>query len=440
MGRPLGDWLAHIGRVSPSPVMLGLDRVSRVWEAMGVEWGGFPVVTVAGTNGKGSCVAMIESVLAHAGYRVFSYTSPHLAAYNERVRVDGENASDGVLCESFAAVEDARLAAGGVDLTYFEFGTLGAAWCAARAAPDVCVLEVGLGGRLDAVNLFDSDVAAITSVDIDHVDHLGSDREQIGLEKAHVMRPGRPAVIGARPAPRSVRAHAEAVGAAPMFLGEEFGFVTGGDGSWEYTGPSGTYRALPHPSLRGRHQLRNAAVALAALGTLRERLPLAVSQVRQGLLGIRLPGRMQVLPGRPRVVLDVAHNVSAAEALDKGLSEMGYHPDTVAVFGIMSDKDIDGVAGALGRRVGEWLTVPLGVERGSDPAILAERLRTLGHRAGACASVPEARSRALGLCGEDGRVVVFGSFLTVGNYLRAHDDAAAFPPEPGEPRAVMAEA
>lgn len=419
MGRSLDGWLGHIGQVAAAPVMLGLDRLARVWDGMGTRLDGIPIVTVAGTNGKGSCVAMIEAVLSHAGYRTLSYTSPHMLAYNERVRIDGSPVPDSLLCESFSAVEEARARCGGAVLTYFEFGTLGAAWCAARAAPDACVLEVGLGARLDAVNLFDPDVSVITSVDIDHVEHLGSDREQIGLEKAHVMRPGRPAVVGDRSPPRSLRDHAKRIGARALFLGEDFGLTVGGDGSWTYDGPSASYRALPHPALRGRHQLRNAATALTALGELRERLPLAVAQVRQGLLGARLPGRMQVLPGRPCVVLDVAHNVSAARSLDDALAGMGFHPATVAIFGIMSDKDIDGVTGALGDRVDEWLTVPLGVGRGCDPVALAGRLESQGRKAGACASVAEARERALAVCGEQDRVVVFGSFLAVGQYLQA---------------------
>ena len=415
----LSGWLAHIESTSPSPVMMGLDRVSAVWRRMGVSLEGRTVITVGGTNGKGSCAAMADSILGQAGYRTMLYSSPHLVAYNERVRIRGVAVADELLCDSFAAVEKARLACGAPVLTYFEFGTLAAAWCAAREDCEALVLEVGLGGRLDAVNVFDADVAVITMVAADHVDYLGSDREQIGWEKAHIMRADRPAVIGERSPPGSVRKYAREIGAAMHVVGKDFAARTGEGGTWSYSGMDTRYRTLPSPALRGRHQLGNAATALAALETQRKRLPLTVAHVRQGLLSVRLRGRTEVIAQDPCTVLDVAHNPSAAAELAGSLLDMGYFPRTVAIFGIMADKDVAGVVGALADHIDLWLTVPLDVRRGANPRTLAAMIREEGKEAIACDSVPAAKELAHDRCTKRDRILVFGSFLTVGHYLES---------------------
>jgi len=375
-----------------------------------------PVITVAGTNGKGSTSAFLERMLTAAGYRVGLYTSPHLLRYNERVRVAGHDASDSELCDAFAAIEAVR---GEVPLTYFEFGTLAALWLFARAGLDAWVLEVGLGGRLDAVNIIDADVAVVTTIAIDHVDYLGATREDIGREKAGIFRDGRPAVCEDPEPPASLVDHARAIGAPLLRRGVDFA-CRDEDTQWRYTGLGGVAYSLPHPALRGRHQLANAAAALTALHTLRERLPVSMGAVRDALVGIELPGRLQVLPGRPVIVLDVAHNPEAVQALSENLGAMGFHPANSAVFGIMGDKDIDGVVAALASRIERWFVATLPPPRGATAALLRERLEAAGVAPGAIETfdAPDvAYQAAREGATEADRIIVFGSFLTVAAVL-----------------------
>jgi dihydrofolate synthase / folylpolyglutamate synthase len=376
------------------------------------------VITVGGTNGKGSTCAMLESILHCAGYRTGLYTSPHLLRYNERVRIDAVEAGDAALLEAFDAVEDAR---GDTALTYFEFGTLAALWMFARAGLDALILEVGLGGRLDAVNAVDPDVAVLTSVDLDHMDYLGATREAIGREKAGIFRAGRPAVIGEPRVPASVLEHAGTLGAKVLRIGHDFGFTSEGT-QWSYRGPGGARYGLPFPALRGGYQLGNAATVLTALDALRERLPVAAGALRDGLLRVELPGRFQVLAGRPTVVLDVAHNPHAARALAEGLGAMGFHPETNVVFAMYADKDIAGVAAAMKARVDRWFVAPLPGPRGAGVERIATALVSAGVAAAAIrrhASVDEAYRAAGEAAGETDRIVVFGSFLTVAAALAA---------------------
>ncbi len=339
--RTLEAWLEHIERQHPQAIALGLDRVREVFGRLDAR-PAYPVITVGGTNGKGSTSAMLATILGAAGYRCALYSSPHLLRYNERVRITGAEATDDALAEAFEAVERAR---GAVPLTYFEYGTLGALWLFARAKLDVAVLEVGLGGRLDAVNVVDADCAVLTSVGIDHVDFLGATREEIGREKAGIFREGRPAVIADPDPPRSVL-HAPG---KHLRFGKDFGYDAQG-AQWTYWGPAGRRGGLAHPALRGAVQLRNAAAALCALDCLRERVPVAMQDVRRGLAEVALPGRFQALPGRPQIILDVAHNVEAAVALEASLAAAGFAPDTFAVCGMLRDKDIAGVIRALRAR------------------------------------------------------------------------------------------
>ena len=308
--KKLQDWLQFIESQHPKSIALGLDRVAQVFANLGISLGR-PVITVGGTNGKGSTCAMLESILGAAGYRTGLYTSPHLLRYNERVRIAGREADDAVLCEAFAAVESARK---NTPLTYFEFGTLAAFWTFASTRIDAAVLEVGLGGRLDAVNLLDADCAVLTSVGIDHVDYLGPDRESIGREKAGIFRPGRPAVVADPDPPFSVLNSQKDL----LLINRDFGYIAE-TGQWTYWGPGGKRPGLAHPALRGEIQLRNACAAICALDSLRERLPLAAQEIRRGLAEVELAGRFQVLPGRPQVILDVAHNVQAATILARNL-------------------------------------------------------------------------------------------------------------------------
>ncbi|MFI4925561.1 MAG: bifunctional tetrahydrofolate synthase/dihydrofolate synthase, partial [Burkholderiales bacterium] len=373
----LAGWLAYLETLHPKAIALGLDRVRAVLARLDVAIA-CPVITVTGTNGKGSTSAMLEAMLRAAGYRTGLYTSPHLMRYNERVRLDGREAGDDELVRALNVVEDARTAVGeAVPLTYFEFGTLAALWLFARSAPDALVLEVGLGGRLDAVNAVDADVAVVTSVDLDHRDFLGDTRESVGGEKAGIFRPDRAAVCGDRDPPRALVDAAARIGARLLVAGRDFDAIAEGT-QWRYRGPGGDRYGLPHPALRGRYQLDNAACAITALDALRDRLPVSANAVREGLVGVELAGRFQVLPGRPTRVLDVAHNPHAARALADALGSMGFHPRTLAVFAMLADKDVDGVVAALRDRVDAWYVAPLPGPRGASGEALAAALGRAG--------------------------------------------------------------
>jgi len=409
--RTLAEWLAYLETLHPKAIALGLERVRAVYDRLSCA-PACPVITVAGTNGKGSTSAFLERMLAATGYRVGLYTSPHLLHYNERVRVADRDANDAELCEAFAAIEAVR---GDVALTYFEFGTLAALWLFARAKLDAWVLEVGLGGRLDAVNIVDADVAVVTTIAIDHVDYLGATREDIGREKAGIFRANRPAICEDLDPPASLVEHARSVGAQLLRRGVDFG-CRAENTQWRYTNPADVTYALPHPALRGRHQLANAAAALTALHTLRERLPVGMGAVRDALVSIELPGRLQVLPGRPAIVLDVAHNPEAVQTLSENLGAMGFHPTTSAVFGMMADKDIDGVIASIKARVERWYVATLPPPRGATAAFLRERLEAVGVPSGAVETFdgPDVAYRAAReSVTEADRIIVFGSFLTV---------------------------
>jgi dihydrofolate synthase/folylpolyglutamate synthase len=418
----LNDWLTCLESLHPKTIELGLDRVSEVAQRLGVHFD-CPVITVGGTNGKGSTCAMLESILLQGGYRVGLYTSPHLLRFNERARINGELASDEALCKNFEAVEAVR---GDVSLTYFEFTTLAILKYFADAGLDAVILEVGLGGRLDAVNLIDPDVAIVTSVDLDHQDYLGDTREKIGFEKAGIFRSGRAAICSDPSPPQSLIDHAAAIGADLWLFGRDFNY-SGDRQQWNYGGRQQRRNALAYPSLRGANQLLNASAALAALEVLRERLPLGAQEVRSGLVMVELPGRFQVLPGRPAVILDVAHNPHSAATLAQNLEQMGFHPYTHAVFGAMADKDIVGILAHLADRIDHWYLTDLPLPRAASAQSLAAALTEAGVRAsdtaGAersiqCFATPAdayaaARSRAT----ENDRIAVFGSFITVAGVM-----------------------
>ena len=417
----LAGWLEHIERLHPQAIAMGLDRVQEVRRALALD-PVFPIVTVGGTNGKGSVCAMLEAILDVAGYRAGCYTSPHLLRYNERVRLSRAEASDADLVRAFSAVEEAR---GSVPLTYFEMGTLAAMWLFAERRVEVAVLEVGLGGRLDAVNAFDADCAVVTAVDIDHVDFLGGDRESIGREKAGIFRAGRLAVCADPDPPASLTRHAAAIGAALLSIGTDFG-VTVQDRQWQYWGPRGKRNALPYPSLRGTPQLVNAAAAITALESLRERLPVTVNDIRSGLLRADSPGRFQVLPGRPAVILDVAHNPQAAGALASSIAAMGGRGRTYAVFAMLKDKDITGVVAALGNAISHWFIAPLEVPRGAGIDQLEAALAAAGAESRTrCSDVASAYAQACDMATENDRIAVFGSFYTVASVMRIRARRAA---------------
>ena len=409
-GRSLAAWLEYIDRQHPQPIALGLDRVADVFSSLNINIA-CPVIAVGGTNGKGSTCAMLEAVLSCAGYRTGLYTSPHLLRYNERVRIGGREVGDEALMEAFAAVESAR---GTVPLTYFEFGTLAAFFIFSKENLEAVILEVGLGGRLDAVNIVDADCAVLTSVGIDHVEFLGHSREAIGREKAGIFRSGMPSVVADPSPPDSVLKESQRIGSRLLLIGRDFGYRAQGT-QWSYWGPAGKRSGLAHPALRGVAQLRNASAAIAALDTLRERLPIAMQDVRRALADVALPGRFQVLAGRPQVVLDVAHNPQAAAVLAANLGESGFSPETIAVFGMLKDKDIAGVVRAVAPRITRWHLATLPGPRGADARFLSSIFLELKIQTPIAEhdSVAEALAAAKNEAGESDKIVVFGSFLTV---------------------------
>ncbi|MSQ49771.1 MAG: bifunctional tetrahydrofolate synthase/dihydrofolate synthase [Betaproteobacteria bacterium] len=408
--RSLADWLGYIEQQHPQTIALGLERISAVFSKLKIKFT-CPIITVGGTNGKGSTCAMLEAVLSSAGYRTGLYTSPHLLRYNERVRIAGREVEDEVLAEAFAVVEAAR---GTVPLTYFEFGTLAAFFIFAKENIEAAILEVGLGGRLDAVNVVAADCAVLTSIGVDHVEYLGHTREAIGGEKAGIFRCGRPAVVADPSPPDSVLEQSRKIGSRLLLNGQDFGYQAQG-AQWTYWGPAGKRFGLPHPALRGAVQLRNASAAFAALDALRESLPVAMQDLRRALAGVALPGRFQVLAGRPLVVLDVAHNPEAAAVLAANLGASGFSPETSAVFGMLKDKDIAGVVRAVAPRITRWHLANLPGTRGADATQLAKVLREekiqspIFKHPTVAAALAAARNEA----GENDKIVVFGSFLTV---------------------------
>lgn len=413
--RELRDWLSWQETLHPSPIDLGLERVARVLRVLHPDPPPFLVITVAGTNGKGSSVALLDAILSCAGYRTGAYTSPHLRRYNERIRLGGTEAEDAAIVEAFARIDAAR---GQTSLTYFEWATLAAFDLFYRDPPQVAVLEVGMGGRLDAVNILDPDVALITGVGMDHMHWLGADRESIAREKAGVLRPGRPAVYAQRDVPEALLARAAELGSPLQVLGRDYDYTLRQPG-WDWRGPATSRTGLPVPALRGRFQLDNAAGVLAALAALDEILPVSQAAVREGLLGARLSGRFEVLPGEVPRILDVAHNPDSARALATNLMEHRVSGATHVVLAMMADKDIEGTLAELAPRVDAWYLGGLDIARAAGPARLAEALDKLGIAAPRqChARVAGAYRAALSAARPGDRIVICGSFYTVAEVL-----------------------
>ena len=415
----LADWLARCERLHPKEIDLTLDRVRAVKDRLGLAFG-VPVVMVAGTNGKGSTCAMLEAIALQAGYRVGLYAKPHLVHFEERCRVNGTMVSAAELVPHFEAVERAR---GDVGLTYFEFTTLAIAHLLSGAPLDLVILEVGLGGRFDAVNVIDADCSVITSIDVDHVEYLGPDREAIAREKAGIMRTGRPVIVSDPVPPQSLIDHALEMQADLWLIGRDFNH-SGDKQQWSWAGRSKRFNALAYPALRGANQLLNASGVLAAFEALRDRLPVPAQAVRNGLAMVELPGRFQIVPGQPALVLDVAHNPHAVAALFENLDQMGFYPRTHAVFGAMHDKDIAAILTRMAPLVDAWHFTDLPPAR----AARAEELRALHARlalrgpgpvAVNCHADPlQALRAALGSADPADRIVVFGSFYTVGGVLK----------------------
>lgn len=461
----LADWLTYLESLHPKTIALGLERVAQVKQRLDLQTD-FPVIVVGGTNGKGSVCAMLESMLHAAGYRVGCYTSPHLLDYNERVRIAKQAVSDAELCAAFEGIEKARAGNSvraaeessrasldarsrttsdeayhvgrrgtsehatqqidctadysAVSLTYFEFGTLAAMQCFIAHKVDVAILEVGLGGRLDAVNVFDNDCSVIASVDMDHMDYLGDTREAIAYEKAGIMRAGKVAIFGDLDMPVAITTEAQRLGAQLWQLGKQFSFTAGAQ-QWNFRGVSGTRSAMPYPALRGAFQLNNASAALAALDALKDKLPVSMEAVRRGLVEVTLAGRFQVVPGRPQLILDVAHNPHAARSLAQNLAAMPPCRKTYAVFAMLKDKDIAGVALALKDQVSEWLVAGINAPRGASANEVAQALIAADIEGAprTFATVTEAMQHACNEASENDRIIVFGSFYTVVEAMHA---------------------
>jgi dihydrofolate synthase / folylpolyglutamate synthase len=417
----LPEWLAYCEHLHPKNIDMGLVRVRAVAQRMQLKFD-CPVITVAGTNGKGSTCAMLESILGQAGYKTGVFTSPHLVRFEERLRLSGEPVDAARLVAAFADVESARSQNGpDISLTYFEFTTLAILQVMRHSALDVVILEVGLGGRLDAVNIIDADCAIITSIDLDHMELLGNTREAIGYEKAGIMRTGRPVVVSDPMPPQSVLDHALEVGADLWRVGQDFN-VSGDKQQWGWAGRGRRYSGLAYPALRGANQLVNAAGVLAALSALRERLPVTAQAVRNGFAFVELPGRFQIIPGQPTLVLDVAHNPHSVAALAANLDAMGFFPTTHAVFGAMADKDLDPMLARVNPLIDRWYFTDLPTARAASALELQTRWQAQNTRKDTLASTFAdpmlALQAAIDSADPTDRIIVFGSFYTVGGVLQ----------------------
>ena len=419
----LDQWLSHLETAHPVGIDMGLARISRVKESLGLKFA-CPVITVGGTNGKGSTCAFLESILLAAGYKVACHTSPHLLRFNERARMNGADVSDADLLKAFERVEQARCRLSDPPtLTYFEFTTLAIMDIFANASVDAVILEVGMGGRLDAVNIVDADCAIVTSIDLDHMAYLGNTREAIAFEKAGIFRTKAIAICADPIPPTSLINHANTIGADLWLMGKDYSF-TGDQQQWGWTGRGKRFSGLGYPALRGANQLLNASAVIAALIALHDRLPVSAQDIRNGLALVELPGRFQVLPGRPTVVLDVAHNPHAAATLAESVEAMAYHPYTYAVFGAMADKDIDGVLKPLLNTVDYWYCTDLPTPRAASASDLAKRLRAFNKEALVFMDPGAAYQAALDKAGEGDRILVFGSFYTVSGVMAYRNNQA----------------
>lgn len=412
----LREWLEWQQGLHPQAIELGLGRVSRVLARTGWRPPVQPVVTVGGTNGKGSCVALLEAMARAGGHRVATFTSPHLVDYRERIRVDGCMAAEASLVAAFERIADAL---GRDSLTFFEFNALAALLVFETAVPDLVVLEVGMGGRLDAVNVVDADVAVVTSVGLDHLEWLGPDEESIAREKAGIFRKARPAICGALPPPATLVAHAREIGARLLIRGRDFDGVERADGRWDYRDVAGALKGLPAPALAGSSQVANAAIAAAVLRALADRLPVDRAAIELGLCTARLPGRFERIVGDAGVewVLDVAHNPAAARVLAENLARYPARGRTIAICGMLADKDVAAVVAQLRDRVDRWIAAGTDGPRSLGDAALADRARGAGIEMARGGTVATAMARAEREASSGDRILVFGSFLTVGPAL-----------------------
>lgn len=418
----LAEWLSYIESLHPKSIAMGLGRVKRMINRLELN-PKFTIITVAGTNGKGSTCAMLEQIYINAGYQVGCYTSPHLLRYNERVRINKQVASDEALCAAFAAVDEARVGAKGevIALTYFEVGTLAAMWHFMQTGVDVAILEIGLGGRLDAVNVFEPSCSIVTSVDLDHQEFLGNTRESIGFEKAGVYRKSVPAICGDANPPASLVAYAQELQTDFKCVNQDFDFTLVGVDSWRYSSREATY-TLPNPALKGAYQLGNASCAVAAVESLQSQLPVTVAQIASAMRQVCLAGRFQTVSTSPYVILDVAHNPHAARALAANLNAIrNAKSNTIAVFAMLADKDIQGVVQAVKGEIDIWYVAGIDNVRGASVEDLAAIVSQVDPNANLqiFLNANIAYQQACIDAGENDKIIVFGSFYTVASVMQS---------------------
>ena len=412
----LQEWLDWQETLHSKKIELGLERIAEVASNMGVSNPKYKTIVVAGTNGKGSIVSTLESIYHCAGYRVGAYTSPHLLHYNERIRVNKNNIDDDSLCNAFNKVDEAR---GDTSLSYFEFGTLAAMQIFNDSELDIAIYEVGLGGRLDAVNILDSDVAIVASIGIDHIQWLGGTRELIGFEKAGVFRAEHDAICGDIDPPKSLQEHAEKLGTEIFYINQAYSYRINSDQTWSFLSDHLNWENLPMPNLHGEIQIRNSATAIMGLSQMDKKLPVTRESVERGLGSISLPGRFQRIQSTCEIILDVAHNLDSAEVLAKNLRELEPVSKTIAVFAVLSDKDVCGIVEAVGGSIDEWHISQLASDRTLDTETLKKQLNNCSHDTAIYthASIAEAYNTVKNAANESVRMVVFGSFLTVAEVL-----------------------
>ncbi len=409
----LEQWLSYVEGINIKTIDMGLERTELVRQKLELK-PACPVITVAGTNGKGSVCAYLTAIYQAAGFKVGTLTSPHLLKFNERISINGKPVEDELIVRAFTAIEEAR---GDTTLTYFEFNALAAVWVFADQQVDVMVLETGLGGRLDAVNVFDADCAVITNVDLDHIEYLGDTIEKVGFEKAGIFRSGKPAICGQVPPPQSVTQHAKDIGTNLLVLNTDF-TATQQNEQWDFSCGQTHYTNLPLPALRGGYQVQNAACALAAITCLNNQLVVSEQAIAQGLSAASNPGRFQVIAHKPTVILDVGHNPHAARALAASLTQLPAVKKQVAVFSMLSDKDIDSVLSICVPLFDCWYISGLNLPRGMTTEQITHKLKTYGIKnIRSFTTVATAYQCALSEVQEDDRIIVFGSFHTVAEIL-----------------------
>jgi len=411
----LKDWLGYIESIHLSTIDLTLERIKVVVERLNLDIS-FSIITVGGTNGKGSTCAILESIYKEAGYKVGCYTSPHFLHFNERIKIQANPVSDDLICEAFTKIESIRKE---ISLTYFEYGTIAAMIIFADADLDIAILEVGLGGRLDAVNVFDSDCAIVTSIDLDHMDYLGHTREAIGFEKAGIYRANKIAICGDFDPPQSLIKYCESIHAELKMIGKDFAYEAHHD-SFDFSIESSFVMNIILPKLQGDFQLANASSALMAVKIMEDQLPLTETSIQQGIASALLPGRFQEVKINPSLILDVAHNPHAAKSLRDNLRTHSVSGKTIAVFSILRDKDILGVVAAVSLDIDAWYIAEIENERAANIDTICKAIQKVNPSAHIVTfkNIQEAYQFASNEVERNDRIIAFGSFYTVADIMK----------------------